>query len=254
MLRSVLIVMVLLSFFNCKEKEKQNSELASADGIIEKSIDVAGGKLFDHSGISFDFRDTHYKAIRDKGKFQLMRYFKDSLSEIKDVLSNSGFERFKDGEKVQVIDSMVSKYSNSVNSVHYFSVLPYGLDGKAVHKRYLGVSQIKGRDYHKIKVTFSEDGGGEDFEDEFIYWIDKELFTVDYLAYTYKEVEGGQGFRFREAYNPRMVNGLRFADYDNYKPATSTIKFEDFDALFNTNKLELLSKIELKNIEVIDLN
>ena len=254
MLRNVLIMVVVLSFFNCKEKENQNAATLSAEDIIKKSIEVAGGKLFDHSQIDFDFRDIHYTAIRDNGKFQLERHFKDSLSDIRDVLSNSGFERFSNGEKVQLADSTASKYRNSVNSVHYFSVLPYGLDGKAVHKEDLGITEIKGKAYHKIKVTFSEDGGGEDFEDEFIYWIGKDSFTMDYLAYTYKENDGSQGFRFREAYNVKIINGLRFADYDNYKPETSTIKLEDMDELFSTNKLQLLSKIELKNIEVKVLN
>lgn len=250
MLRNTLIMVLLLSFFNCKEKEQHIVAPESAEEIIEKSIEVAGGNLFDHSEINFDFRDLHFKAIRNKGKFQLERHFKDSLSQIRDVLNNSGFERFSDGKKVELADSTVSKYSNSVNSVHYFSVLPYGLDGKAVRKEYLDSTKIKGKDYHKIKVTFSEDGGGEDFEDEFIYWIDKTLYTVDYLAYSYKENDGSQGFRFREAYNTRMVNGLRFADYDNYKPETSDINFESLDQMFSANKLKLLSKIELRNIEV----
>lgn len=253
MLRNVLIMVVLLSFFNCKDNEKRVS-VKSADDIIKQSIEVAGGDLFDDSQINFDFRDLHFKAIRDHGKFQLERHFRDSLSEVRDVLSNSGFERFRDGEKVQLADSIVSKYSNSVNSVHYFSILPYGLDGKAVHKEDLGFVEIKGNDYHKIKVTFSEDGGGDDFEDEFIYWIDQEMHTVDYLAYSYKETDGSQGFRFREAYNVRMVNGLRFADYDNYKPEHSNINLGEMDELFSTDKLKLLSKIELNNIEVKALN
>lgn len=210
--------------------------------------------MFDHSQIDFDFRDIHYTAIRDNGKFQLERHFVDSVSNIKDVLSNSGFERFSDGKKVQLTDSIVSLYSNSVNSVHYFSVLPYGLNGKAVHKEDLGLVEIKGKGYHKIKVTFSEDGGGDDFEDEFIYWVNNESFTLDYLAYSYKENDGSQGLRFRNAYNIQTINGLRFADYENYKPETSKVSLEMLDELFGTNKLQLLSKIELKNIEVKKLN
>lgn len=254
MLRNVLVLAVVLSFFNCKENKPQSSETASAEDIISKAIEVAGGDLFDRSDINFDFRDIHYRAVRNQGNFQLERRFKDSLGEIKDVLSNSGFERFRDGEKVQLSDSLTSLYSNSVNSVHYFSVLPYGLDGNAVHKSYLGSKEIKGKDYHKIKVTFSEDGGGEDFDDEFIYWIKKEGFTVDYLAYSYKENDGSLGLRFREAYNERMINGLRFPDYNNFKPATSDVKFMELDDLFISERLQLLSKIELKTIMVKELN
>ncbi|WP_027126718.1 DUF6503 family protein [Gelidibacter mesophilus] len=253
MFRKFFVLVVLVTFFNCKEKEQQTIDTASAEAIIQKSIEVAGGRLFDHSNISFDFRDIHYRALRDHGKFQLERHFKDSISEIRDVLSNSGFERYRNGEKVHLVDSIVSLYSASVNSVHYFAVLPYGLDGKAVHKEYLGTTEIKGNEYHKIKVTFSEDGGGEDYEDEFIYWISRGRLTVDYLAYSYKEIDG-QGFRFREAFNVREVNGLRFADYNNYKPTTSNIDFVNIDALFIADKLQLLSRIELKNITVKALN
>lgn len=254
MLRNVLILVALLSFFNCKKKENPKNKIESAEVIIEKSIEAAGGELFDRSDINFDFRDIHYRALRDQGKFQLERHFKDSLSEIRDILDNFGFERFRDEEKVHLSDSLTSLYSNSVNSVHYFSVLPYSLDGKAVHKAYLGSKEIKGKDYHKIKVTFSEDGGGDDFEDEFIYWIAKDSFSVDYLAYSFKELDGEIGFRFREAYNIRMSNGLRFADYKNFKPTTPEVNLEKLDDLYIADKLQLLSKIELKNVQVELLN
>lgn len=254
MLRNALILVVLLSFFNCKDEEKnQTPSTESAEEIIKKSIAMAGGDVFDSSTVSFDFRDVHFKAFRNNGTFELERQFKDSITEIKDVLNNEGFERYENGNRVALTDSIRSLYAASVNAVHYFSVLPYGLDGKAVHKNYLGTQNIEGKKYHKIKVTFSEDGGGEDFEDEFIYWIDPTSYKVDYLAYSYAEVDG-QGFRFREAYNQRMVNGLHFADYNNYKPATSTIKLEELDELFTSGKLELLSKVELNNVKVKHLN
>lgn len=256
MLRYLFIFMLLISSYNCKEKEHKSPspEKLTADAIVKTAIDTMGGIKVDQSDISFDFRDLHFRAVRNHGKFHLERQFTDSVPEIKDVLNNSGFERYIGGQKVSLIDSMIPKYSGSVNSVHYFSILPYGLDGKAVHKTYLDSIEIKGNPYHKIKVTFSEDGGGEDYEDEYIYWINTNTYTVDYLAYTYKENTGGQGFRFREAYHPRKVNGIRFVDYNNYKPSSSEVNLKDLDSLFMTGQLEEVSKIELKNIEVKLLN
>jgi len=253
MLRNALILVLMLTFYNCKENTKIPVASETAEVIINKSIAAAGGDVFDHSNISFDFRDIHYKAYRDGGKFCLERYIKDSVTEIKDVLSNSGFERFEKDVKVELSDSLVALYSASVNSVHYFSVLPYGLDGDAVFKEDLGTEEIKGTAYHKIKVTFAEDGGGEDHEDEFLYWIDKNTFNVDYLAYSYEEVDG-MGYRFREAYNARVVNGLRFVDYNNYKPKIANLNFIDLGLMFNNGELELLSKIQLSNILVEQLN
>lgn len=90
------------------------------------------------------------------------------------------------------------------------------MNDKAVNKLYLGKVLIKGNEYYKIKVTFNEEGGGEDFEDVFVYWVQTGTFKVDYLAYSYA-VNGG-GIRFKEAYNERFVNGIRFVDYNNCKP------------------------------------
>ena len=144
---------------------------------------------------------------------------------------------------------MAVKYTSSVNSVHYFALLPFGLNDAAVNKSSLENVTIKDKLYHKIKVWFSQEGGGEDFEDVFIYWIDTETFKADYIAYSYIE-DDGVGIRFREAYNERIVNGLRFVDYNNYKSEEATMDVIGLDKAFETGHLKLLSKIELENIVV----
>ncbi len=87
-------------------------------------------------------------------------------------------------------------YSNSVNSVAYFALLPFRLNDAAVNKRYIGTSEIKGEPYFEIEVTFQQKGGGKDHDDVFIYWIHQQHFTMDYLAYSFI-VDGG-GTRFRK--------------------------------------------------------
>lgn len=234
-----------ISLVACEQKIS-NEDLAET--ILRKSIQVSGGDSIKNATISFHFRDKIFKASRKNGLFKLERKFMDSTQTIRDQLSNSGFKRFIN-EIVQIIpDSMVAKYSNSVNSVHYFSVLPYGLDDSAVNAQYLGLIKIKGIEYHKIKVTFDEIGGGDDFEDEFIYWIGKDDLKLDYLAYDF-HVNGG-GIRFREAYNERYINGIRFVDYNNFKPKNKNSDLLKMDFLFEESNLELVSKIELENLIV----
>lgn len=237
---AILCIFAML-IFNCKE------QLQDADAIINKSIEISGGQFIKNSTIEFDFRDKHYKAIRNNGIFLLNRSFKKDTDTIVDILSNDGLKRMINDNIAKLADSMIPRYSASVNSVHYFSVLPYGLNGKAVNKAYLGQIKIKEKDYHKIKITFNEEGGGEDFEDAFIYWINTQTFKADYIAYSYNE-DDGLGLRFREAYNERFVNGIRFVDYNNYKPESDMKALLKLDELFQNNKLELLSKIELKSI------
>ncbi len=240
----LLIAIVAVLFVSCK---KEN--VFSAQKIVDKSIEVSGGKKIDNATIDFNFRNRHYKAKRSNGAYQLERKFSDSINVIKDVLSNEGFKRYANNELVKVQDSMIPRYSASVNSVHYFSVLPYGLNDAAVNKQYLNTVELKGKYYHKIKISFKQEGGGEDFDDVFVYWIDIKSFKVVYIAYSYAEPDG-LGLRFREAYNERYVKGVRFVDYNNYKPKEVSATLEKLDDLFENDKLQLLSKIELDNISV----
>jgi hypothetical protein len=216
--------------------------------IIDKAIESSCNGNCENATIEFVFRDKRYVSKRSGGNYRYERISSDSTGVTEDVLTNDGFTRKKNNILVAVPDSMVTKYSNSINSVIYFAQLPFGLNAAAVKKELLGEVQIKDEVYYEIRVSFEEDGGGKDFEDIFVYWIHKEKLTVDYLAYQY-EVDGG-GIRFREAYNPRVVNGIRFVDYNNYKPETLDIPITDLEALFEQGALKLLSKIETERVGV----
>ncbi|TBN00400.1 deoxyribose-phosphate aldolase [Hyunsoonleella flava] len=221
----------------------------SANDIVNKSIAKHCNGNCEKSIITFNFRNRSYKSIKKGGTYQYERIFSDSLDFIRDVLTNDGFKRYVNDTLVALPDAIKTKYTNSVNSVYYFAQLPYGLNAPAANKELLGEATINGKDYYEIGVTFNEEGGGADFEDKFVYWINKTDFSMDYLAYSYA-VDGG-GIRFREAYNKRVVNGITFLDYNNYKPKNLDVELTDLDALFQNDKLELLSKIETEHVEVI---
>jgi len=229
-------------FFSC------NSNLTDPQKIIDKAIAASGGDKYLDTTIEFDFRDRHYVSTRKGGLFTHERITKDSISTTHDFLSNDGFRREVNGSAVEVADSMKVKYTSSVNSVIYFALLPYGLNDASVKKKFLGEAQLEGKTHYVIEITFGEEGGGEDFEDVFIYWIDKKDFTIDYMAYSFEEGKG-IGYRFRKAYNPRRVNGILFFDYINYQPTVDT-KITQLEELYTKGELKELSKIEILNIEV----
>jgi hypothetical protein len=239
-----LIVLFLVILVSCNPVEKK----LTAQQIIDKTILFSGADKVSNSEISFKFRDKEYAAIRKNGNFKLYRsYTKDSVF-IDEVVTNNAYNRIIDAHAVKIADTMVSKYSNAINSVHYFSVLPFGLNDKAVQKKLLPASTIKEKAYYKVEITFSENGGGEDFEDVFIYWIGKEDFLVDYLAYSYHTNGGGK--RFRVLKQQCVKNGIRFVDYYNYKPLNNNLKLIDIDKAFENNQLKKVSEIILKNITV----
>ncbi len=239
--RFPIIIFILSVVFSCQD----NSE---AQKIIDQSIDAHGGDLYKISTISFNFRDKHYEIFKSLNSFRYVREFTDSTGMVSDLLTNDGFTRTVNGAAVELSQKMEGAYTRSVNSVAYFAFLPYGLNDPAVYKKYLGETEIESIPYHLIKITFAKNGGGEDFDDEFLYWINQENYLVDYLAYSY-HTDGG-GVRFRKAIKTHDVSGLRLQDYDNYKVEDKNTPVEDMEGLYKNGELELLSQILLENIEV----
>lgn len=244
-MKKALFGLILVAIISCKQETKPK---LTAQEIVDKSIEVSGGKLYKEKGTSFMFRERKYISELANGRKVLKRItYLDSVT-ITDVKTNAGLTRYFNDTIVELPDSIAFKYANSVNSVHYFARLPYGLNDKAVNKEFLGEEIIKGDSFYKLKVTFQQEGGGKDFDDTYLYWFDKQTFKPSYLAYDYHTDGGGQ--RFREAYNERYVGDIRFVDYNNFKPKDKSSNLMDIGKLFEEGKLDLLSKIELTDIAV----
>lgn len=214
--------------------------------IIEQCIETHGGDLYRNCRIEFDFRNYHLTLYQHDGRFQYQRTYTDSTGvKINEVLTNQGIVRQLDGRAMVLDSAQQRKYSNAVNAVSYFVLLPYKLSDPAAVKEYTGEATIDGQVYDKIRVSFRQDGGGNDFRDVFFYWINQKSHTMDYLAYS----EGGP--RFRKAINPQTVGGIRFQDYVNYKGADAdSASVGGFDQKYQQGKLTILSQIEQRNIKV----
>jgi len=234
---------LLLIVIGCSEVKPD------AQSIMDRGMEKAGIAQLEQAQASFVFRDYAYTYSMDNGIFEYTRSKSDSVGIVtRDVLTNEGLNRFV-GDSLVNLDSLKEQaYTSSVNSVIYFAFLPHRLNDDAVIKTYAGNVEINGKLYHKVKVTFDADGGGEDFEDVFYYWFDIEDYSMDYLAYSYNEEEG-KGMRMRVAYNQRTINGVAIQDYINLKPAVpESIALENIDQAFIDNQLVELSRIELTDM------
>lgn len=235
-------ILVACNLISCQQRN-------DAQEIIDKSIEKHGGGYYHNVLVSFDFRGRHYTINKeDGGQFEYTRGFSDSLGTYLDVYNNDGFKRILNDAEIQIADTMAAKYMNSVNSVVYFATIPFVLNDGAVMKEYLGICSIKDEKYHKIEISFREEGGGKDFDDVFVYWINAESYTVDYFAYEYSTDGGGR--RFREVLNRRRVGEILFSDHINYKYDSEDTDITEFDQLYEDNQLEELSRIVLENIQV----
>ncbi len=219
-----------------------------AQKIIDKTIAVHGGDLYDNSIIEFDFRKNHFILERNNGIYSYHRIFEDSAGTVHDILTNDGFTRMINDQKVTLDPKWEGRYSASVNSVAYFVLLPFGLNAPAVHKEFEGEEKIDGRDYYRIRVTFDPEGGGEDFNDIFMYWINKGDYRMEYFGYYYHTGKGG--IRFRKAVNTQRVGGILFSDYINYKGPESMTDVGVLAKAFQAGELEKVSEIIQENITV----
>lgn len=217
---------------------------------MDAAIEAHGGAAYQSFLLEFDFRERHYTAARNKGIYAYTREFTDSAAKIKDVLDNSGFTRYRNGEIVPLKPRREAAFARSVNSVIYFALLPFGLNDDAVNKEWVRETTIAGEPYDVIRVTFRPAGGGDDHNDIFLYWFHRSKNTMDYVAYSY-ETDGG-GLRFRKAVNPRRAGGILLQDYINYKPADESVALEELESMFVSGQLEKLSEIRLENATVAD--
>jgi hypothetical protein len=236
------LFLALFSLFGCQPSN-------NARTIIEQSIDAHGGDSYQNKRIEFDFRKFHLALEHRNGQFRYERTHVDSSNRhIREVLTNNDFNRYQNGQRQTLDTHKVGKYSRAVNSIAYFVLLPQKLADPAVLADYAGDSQIDGQAYHKIRVRFRAEGGGEDHGDTFFYWFNQQTHTMDYLAYS----EGGP--RFRKAINPQTVGGIRFQDYINYKgDLNDTTSVGTYDRRYEAKQLPELSRIEQKNIRVTAL-
>lgn len=252
----IYLPLLFVLFIACSpERQKMIDEerVANADTaqtFINNAIIVHGGDRFLGRTVEFDFRKIQYSAARAEDKFIYTRSFQnDSLGYVQDSLVNSSiFTRHRDGLLQDLSENWQGRLGNSVNSVLYFTQLPFGLNDPAVVKKYLGETSIDSQRYHKIQVTFKRDGGGDDFDDIYVYWINADEFTLDYLGYEFS-VDGG-GSRFRKAIDRQVIDGIVFQNYINYKAEDKGTPIGKHDELFDKGQLVELSRIINTDITV----
>jgi len=258
---NTLIFTAFLCLLSCKTEQKKAKEventvvkvvekttatiLTKAEKIIDAAIEAHGGSLYDVASYSFVFRKKTYTFHNNKSKYTFTVKHTEKGNEIYDVLENGKLTRTVNGALTELSAKDYSKYKEALNSVIYFATLPHKLNDKAVQKKYIGTNTIKGIRYNIVEVTFGQEGGGKDFDDEFYYWINNTTNMIDYLAYSY--ATNGGGVRFRSAYNVRKVEGVYFQDYINWEASVGT-PLEQLPYFYEEGKLKELSRILTEDI------
>mgnify|MGYP006269138403 CR=1 FL=1 len=259
-LRSLLCALLFAGLLSaCQSDAPSNpgsadADFPPADSVVARSIRAHGGDVLDHAEMTFRFRDARFRLLHDGGRFRYERRYTDSLGRsVREVLSNDSLYRAVEGKRVALSDEERADVETAVNSVAYFALLPQPLHDPAVQATYDARESIDGEDYHRLVVTFQQEGGGKDWQDRFVYWFDADTYTMDFLAYAYGfgSPDEEVGTRFREAYNVRPVQGVRVADYRNYAyddlPPEQMPRYPD---LWLQDSLRRVSTVDLDSVAV----
>ena len=241
------LTFLFFSIYGCTK----SPDLTDPQYIIDRAIGAHGSDRLNRSVIEFDYRDKHFTATRKDGVFSYERTYTDSTGNVREVLNNDEVFKEINGERVELTEKKRYSIQETLNSVVYFGFVPFFLNDPAVQKRYLGESTVENAPYLLVEVTFSQENGGPDYEDRFVYWVHKESFTMDYLAYDFQINDGGT--RFRKAYNIRTIEGVRVADFYNYSsellPQPGT-QIETYGDVLANGDAKLLSEINLENVSI----
>jgi|TARA_R110000737_G_scaffold347664_1_gene379693 hypothetical protein len=243
---------LLISITSCTENKPSEQVLniekkvSQSEKIIQSSIEAHGGEKLFESSYTFDFRGKNYSFTQKRNSSFYELSFNQNDSILLDKLDNGKFTRTINGEIAQLDSKEIDQYSNALNSVIYFTLLPFKLNDPSVISDYKGKTKIKNNSYDVVQVSFTA-AGGKDHEDEFYYWFNSKNHKMEYFAYSYNVNEGG--IRFRVAKNPRKVKGVLFYDFENYKAEIGT-PMEKLPSLYEKGELKLLSEIINENIKI----
>ncbi len=157
--------------------------VATADNlpIVDRSIELHGGDLYEHSTISFTIVSKSgafdAEVLQDGGTFRYAVISDTDQGRRTVVSTNDGVQVLLDGEPQEVPADRAQRFRDFVSARVYFPLLPYRLDDPSVHQEDLGLETWPGADgprgLHKVKVTF-EGGSSTDAQDEYLYWFDPE--------------------------------------------------------------------------------
>lgn len=221
----------------------------AALSILNRALKAHGSQRLSKVNFGFTFRGSQFEFITENEKEIYKSSYEKEGKAYNDRIEGGIFHRLIDNASQTLNEKEAYSGFETLNSVIYFATLPHKLRDPAVNLYAAGTATIKGKAYDMLRVNFDEEGGGVDHDDNFLYWINQETNRIDYLAYDYKTNKGG--VRFRSAFNPRVVAGVLFQDYVNYKAPLGT-PLADLPGLFEKGELEELSIIATEGVMQLD--
>jgi hypothetical protein len=228
-----------------------NAEAApSAEAWLTAAVEAAGLQEPKALELRFRFRGTPYRLWLDGQRTIYQREVPsdDGAPTRTDRLEGDVFTSTVAGSPVPLPADQAGALRRSLNSVGYFALLPRPLLDEAVLATSLGTTTLGGQTWHTVEVRFREEGGGDDHDDVFRYWIHPETHRLGYLAYTFATGKGG--VRVRRATRAHEVDGVVLLDWVNLGRNGQGLSIDDAVRDLDAGTLPELSTIELEGVQV----
>lgn len=221
--------------------------------IVDRAIEYHGGDRFRESRTQLELCSKpgcyEVSAAIQGGRYELRVRgpYRGGVRQV--LMTNDGVRQWQDELEVEVVTERQVALRDWAMSRVYFCFLPFRLNDDSVIKEDLGLEGWSGRSLHKVKATFVP-GTSTDSDDQFIYWFDPSSGRLEQFAYSFVGSPGG--LRFRQLSNFRRVGGLLFFDQENWGAAGDELTVDEINPAF-LSKMEKISSVELRNIQVDDL-
>lgn len=212
---------------------------------VRRAVQAHGAARLAEATVDFSFRGTPHRMTRSGGRFRFERWPRPDQHE---VLTNEGYALFVNGERAKLSAAAAAARARSLNSVVYFASLPYVLEDPAVNAVHAGQQEVDGETYDVLEVTFDLEGGGEDHDDRFRYWLDPESGELELMAYSFTRGEGGVRLRVRTS--TVGAGGVTFVNWKNFGDPNADTPLSQLPKLWLQGELPELSEILLDDIRV----
>ena len=221
--------------------------------IVAKSIEFHGGDLYEHSAVSLTISSLSgsfqivsrrqgpgfdYTVTGTAGRDQVER---------RTHYTNDTLEQWDYGEAVELDEETARRARAYVDARVFFPFLPYTLKGGDVHFEDQGLETWDDRELQRVKVTFTPDTSN-DADDAYLFWFDPDTGRLEQIGYDFNG-----GIRFRKATSFTRVGGILFSTQENYAVDGDRVPVDTLTPEYVAEAMELLSIVELSDIEVTPL-
>lgn len=242
-----ILVLSCLSF-SCKQKAAVPQD--NPQEILTRAIQRHGGVAYYNNKISFAIEDTRYTSAfpNKRALYTMERDYNDVNNK---VLYDGGYLKYYKNDSLQKEDSFPYKIiERSLYGTLYGLSIPHILDSKEYSFNRLEDVTIRSKLYYTIKATSYDIL--EEKDNEIILYISQDDYTLEYLALDYNAIALQK--QFRRFTNTRTIKDILFQDVMIFVSQDSTLTLDNYYTHFNNPKLKHTKTIELKDIQVEQLN